>query len=91
MLIYNLYNIAAHPDAQHKIQKEIKEDPTSTKLPFLRSCIKETFRMFPIGTEVSRITQKDLILSGFHVPSGTAVDINTNIIMRYSNILTSMF
>lgn len=82
MLIYNLYNIAAHPDVQHKIQQEVNEDPTSTKLPFLRSCIKETFRMFPIGTEVSRITQKDLVLSDYHVPAGTAVDINTNILMR---------
>lgn len=79
MLIYNLYNIAAHPDAQREIRKEIEEDP---KLPFLRACIKETFRMFPIGTEVSRITQKDLVLSGYQVPAGTAVDINTNILMR---------
>uniref|UniRef100_A0A1I7TSQ4 Cytochrome P450 n=1 Tax=Caenorhabditis tropicalis TaxID=1561998 RepID=A0A1I7TSQ4_9PELO len=82
MLIYNLYNIAVHQEAQREIQKEIREDPLSFKLPFLRACIKETFRMFPIGTEVSRITQKDLVLSGFEVPAGTAVDINTNILMR---------
>ncbi|EGT56443.1 hypothetical protein CAEBREN_25921 [Caenorhabditis brenneri] len=82
MLIYNLYNIAAHPEAQREIRKEIQDDPSSSKLPFLRACIKETFRMFPIGTEVSRITQKDLVLSGFDVPAGTAVDINTNILMR---------
>ncbi|CAP24092.2 Protein CBR-CYP-44A1 [Caenorhabditis briggsae] len=82
MLIYNLYNIATHPEALRKIQEEIKEDPTSSKLPYLRACIKETFRMFPIGTEVSRITQKDLTLSGYLIPAGTAVDINTNILMR---------
>ncbi|CAI2346724.1 unnamed protein product [Caenorhabditis sp. 36 PRJEB53466] len=86
MLIYNLFNIASHPDAQRQIQKEIRED--SLKLPYLRACIKETFRMFPIGTEVSRITQKDLVLSGFHVPAGTAVDINTNVLMRSEVLFT---
>lgn len=84
MLIYNLYNLATHPEALKEIQKEIKEDPASSKLTFLRACIKETFRMFPIGTEVSRVTQKNLILSGYEVPAGTAVDINTNVLMRYA-------
>nr|pir hypothetical protein ZK177.5 - Caenorhabditis elegans [Caenorhabditis elegans] len=83
MLIYNLYNLATHPEALKEIQKEIKEDPASSKLTFLRACIKETFRMFPIGTEVSRVTQKNLILSGYEVPAGTAVDINTNVLMRH--------
>uniref|UniRef100_A0A8R1DPG8 Cytochrome P450 n=2 Tax=Caenorhabditis japonica TaxID=281687 RepID=A0A8R1DPG8_CAEJA len=80
MLIYNLFNIATHPVAQERIRKELEKD--ATKLPFLRACIKETFRMFPIGTEVSRITQKDLVLSGFEIPAGTPVDINTNVLMR---------
>lgn len=88
MLIYNLYNIASHPDVQRRIHEEVQKDYSSLKLPFLRACIKETFRMFPIGTEVSRITQKDLVLAGFEVPAGTAVDINTNILMR-KNVLFS--
>lgn len=49
------------------------------KLPLLRAVLKETLRLYPIGTEVSRITGKDLILGGFHVPSGTYVDLNQSI------------
>ncbi|CAI5440930.1 unnamed protein product [Caenorhabditis angaria] len=76
MLIYNLYNLAKHPEAQEKIRNENGSNK------YLKACIKETFRMFPIGTEVSRVLQQDLVLGGYLVPKGTAVDINTNVLMR---------
>ncbi|PIO66293.1 unspecific monooxygenase [Teladorsagia circumcincta] len=93
MLVYNLFNIAKHPDIQSELRDEVNtavgRDKEITpavlsRLPFLRACIKETFRLFPIGTEISRIPQKDLVLSGYHVPAGTPVDINTNVLMRSS-------
>ncbi|PIO59039.1 hypothetical protein TELCIR_19511, partial [Teladorsagia circumcincta] len=90
MLVYNLFNTAKHPDIQSELRDEVntavglaKEVTPAvlSRLPFLRACIKETFRLFPIGTEISRIPQKDLVLSGYHVPAGTPVDINTNVLM----------
>nr|CDJ81012.1 Cytochrome P450 domain containing protein [Haemonchus contortus] len=97
MLVYNLFNIATHPDVQAEIRDEVNaavqrnEDITPavlSQLPLLRACIKETFRLFPIGTEISRIPQKDIVLSNYHIPAGTPVDINTNVLMRSPTLFT---
>ncbi|RCN29027.1 unspecific monooxygenase [Ancylostoma caninum] len=91
MLIYNLFNLASNPNVQDELREEVNAVTNCHKeitpidlsqLPFLRACIKETFRLFPIGTEISRIPQKDLVLSGYRVPAGTPVDVNTNVLMR---------
>jgi hypothetical protein len=29
--------------------------------------------LYPIGTEISRITAKDLVLSGYHVPADVSI------------------
>ncbi|XP_049783973.1 probable cytochrome P450 CYP44 isoform X1 [Schistocerca cancellata] len=87
-LLYNLYCLATNPEVQDKAYREIesvlKETDEITvdvlnKLPYIKAIVKETFRFYPIGTEVSRIIQKDLILSGYHVPKGTHVDLTPNV------------
>ncbi|PAV74462.1 hypothetical protein WR25_02446 isoform B [Diploscapter pachys] len=90
MFVYNLFNIAIHKDIQERLRKEINEAVGKDeaidvahlqKMPLLRACVKETFRFFPIGTEISRIPTKDVVLSGYLVPAGTPIDINTNVLM----------
>ncbi|XP_070561097.1 cytochrome P450 10-like [Ptychodera flava] len=85
-LVFNLYNLATNPDKQEKLQEEIMSVlPISgeitagalQKMVYLKGCIKETFRMFPGGLGVSRITSKDMILSGYHIPAGTRVRSNS--------------
>eukprot|EP00094_Tigriopus_californicus_P000302 TCALIF_00292-PA protein Name:"Similar to cyp-44A1 Probable cytochrome P450 CYP44 (Caenorhabditis elegans)" AED:0.20 eAED:0.20 QI:0/0/0/1/0.6/0.33/6/0/425 len=56
-----------------------------SKMVFLKAFVKETFRqvvqvssepLWPNGTEVSRYTEEDMELSGYHIPAGTHVDLN---------------
>ncbi|KAK3931771.1 putative cytochrome P450 CYP44 [Frankliniella fusca] len=86
MLLFNLYNLATHPLVQEKTFAEVRNalpDPkmpvTSEvlgNLPYLKALVKESFRTLPNGTDISRILEKDLILSGYHVPAGTHVNLN---------------
>ncbi|KAJ9584960.1 hypothetical protein L9F63_020690, partial [Diploptera punctata] len=85
VLLYNLYCLATNPDVQEKAYQELKSHlqndeiiraDTIKKLSYLRAVIKESFRLYPNGTEVSRILPKDLILSGYQVPAGTNVNLN---------------
>lgn len=102
MLIYNLSFLAEDKKSQEIIRHEVNQAGAGeltaakrTKMPYLRAFIKETFRMRPIGTEVtqtsgfyslyfqiSRVPQQDLALGGYSVPAGTPVDINTNILCQ---------
>ena len=94
-LLFNLYCLAKHPESQNKVREEIKavigDDPNVTtehlaKLPYLKAFIKETFRLWPNGTEVSRYIESDLVLSGYEVPSGTHVDLNPSVHFRNPEI-----
>jgi cytochrome P450 family 12 len=42
-------------------------------MPYLRACIKEGLRLYPPVSGTARMTQKDLVLSGYQIPIGTNV------------------
>lgn len=96
-LLFNLYSLATNQRSQDKAYEEIKSivgtDPTVpitvehiNQMKYLKAFVKETFRVWPNGTEVSRYTDKDFSLQGYHIPSGTHVDLNPFVHFRNPKI-----
>ncbi|XP_062454359.1 ultra-long-chain fatty acid omega-hydroxylase isoform X2 [Rhea pennata] len=82
-LVWLLYNLACHPHHQERCRQEVQEllkdrEVEEIKwedlshLPFTTMCIKESLRLHPPVTAVSRRCTKDIALHDGHVvPSGT--------------------
>ena len=39
-------------------------------------------RLWPNGTEVSRYNEEEVVLSGYHIPPGTHIDLNPSVHFR---------
>ncbi|XP_062130644.1 cytochrome P450 CYP12A2-like isoform X1 [Drosophila sulfurigaster albostrigata] len=78
-----LLALAQHPEKQAKLRAEIrgilpeKDTPLTVEsmknLPYLRACIKESLRYYPLTSANVRTTRQELVLSGFRVPKGSEV------------------
>jgi hypothetical protein len=91
-LIGQLYCLAKKQQVQQKLYEEIvrlmpdKKSPVTYDMlqqsSYLKACIKEGFRFFPIGVDVSRIPQKNMVIGGYQIPAGTHLSLNNNILLR---------
>jgi len=87
-----LYHLARNTDVQEKLRSEaaaLLTDPMSPITPeilrnatYLKAVIKETFRLNPISVGIGRILQTDVVLNGYHVPQGTVVVTQNQVICR---------
>uniref|UniRef100_A0ABK0LQV5 Cytochrome P450, family 4, subfamily f, polypeptide 1 n=1 Tax=Rattus norvegicus TaxID=10116 RepID=A0ABK0LQV5_RAT len=81
-LSWILYNLAKHPEYQERCRQEVQEllrdrDPEEiewddlAQLPFLTMCIKESLRLHPPVTVISRCCTQDILLpDGRTIPKG---------------------
>ncbi|KAJ0694094.1 putative cytochrome P450 [Helianthus annuus] len=81
MLSLLLNNPEALKKAQDEIDDYVGEDRLVNEsdlanLPYLRSIINETMRMYPPGPLVFHESSKDCIVGGYHIPSGTMLLMN---------------
>ncbi|XP_037952274.1 cytochrome P450 CYP12A2-like [Teleopsis dalmanni] len=75
--------LAKNPEKQQKLREELfrlmpeKDTPFTEdirkELNYMRCCIKEALRLYPLGPGNTRTVQNDVVLSGYQVPMGTQV------------------
>ncbi|XP_037824421.1 cytochrome P450 CYP12A2-like [Lucilia sericata] len=75
--------LAKNPAKQAKLREEILKilphkdseftEESLKNIPYVRACIKESLRMYPIVIGNTRIPAQDVVLSGYRIPKGTAV------------------
>nr|CAD7606413.1 unnamed protein product [Timema genevievae] len=78
-----LYQLSLHPDKQQLLYEEIRSvlplvDTSITtqhleKLVYLKACIRETLRMFPVVIGNGRCMMRDTVIAGYQIPAGTQV------------------
>ena len=80
-VLWSLYELARNPDKQQKLFQEIslalKPGELVTfdmlsKFPYLKACIKEVLRLYSVF-HLARVTERDLLLSGYKIPAGTHI------------------
>ncbi|CAO1299220.1 unnamed protein product [Diamesa tonsa] len=78
-----MYLLSKNPIQQEKLFKELQgvmkskdtkvTEKTLENVPYLRACIKEALRMYPVVLGNGRSLQSDAVICGYTVPKGTHV------------------
>ncbi|XP_078365225.1 cytochrome P450 10-like [Oculina patagonica] len=80
--LWTLYMLAKNPDVQRQLYEEVSSvlqpdelatPATLQKMPFLRGCIKETLRLFPVAWENARFLKEDIVIKGYRIPPNTMI------------------
>ena len=77
--------LAKNPSKQAKLREEVLkllpqkdsefQEESLKHIPYLRACIKESLRLYPITLGMAREVANDVVLSGYRVPKGTDVSL----------------
>lgn len=75
-----MYQLSQNEDKQEKLFAELQRalsekdskitSSTLEQLPYLKACIKETLRMYPVVLGNGRSLQSDAVIAGYNVPKG---------------------
>ena len=78
-----LYHLGKNPQKQEILFQEIDnvigsddvkiDEAKLNELKYLKACLSESQRMLPVTVGTARISQVDMVLSGYQVPKGTFV------------------
>ncbi|KAL6063233.1 hypothetical protein QOT17_011718 [Balamuthia mandrillaris] len=81
-VLFTLYELSRHPEAQAKLHQELdevlgNEKPTVEtlkRLPYLKACVREGLRLHPITVLYTRILEQEFDMLGYRIPAGVSVD-----------------
>jgi cytochrome P450 len=90
-LTWTLYLLSQHPEVLHKVQAEVDaalEGRTPgladlPRMPYTLQVFEESMRLYPSAPIVPRLTSRDTILGGYHVPAGSRILVNLFNIHRH--------
>ncbi|CAB3359763.1 Hypothetical predicted protein [Cloeon dipterum] len=78
-----LYQLALNPDKQEKLFREIEQvlpnfdshlnAENVDSFSYLKACIKETLRMYPVVIGNGRCMTRDTVIAGYEIPAGVQV------------------
>ncbi|XP_063236390.1 probable cytochrome P450 49a1 isoform X2 [Bacillus rossius redtenbacheri] len=78
-----MYQLSRNPRQQERLHRELRAVLPSADtsldwdslqaVPFLRACLKETLRMYPVIIGNGRSLQSDMTIGGYTIPKGTHV------------------
>ena len=83
------YCLAVNPEKQEVLRNEIKNvfassnditGKTLLQMPYLHAFNLEVQRLYPLTMGIARKTSVDMVLSGYHVPANTSIELTANIV-----------
>nr|QIS60147.1 cytochrome P450 314A1 [Pardosa pseudoannulata] len=92
-----LCHMAKHPEVQETLYQKLREvipegsrigSDIGNTVPFLRHCIKESFRLTPTIPTITRILNTDIVASGYHIPSGVPLFCNFTVPCKQSQFFS---
>ncbi|KAK3789005.1 hypothetical protein RRG08_039613, partial [Elysia crispata] len=81
VMSFTLFLLAENPDCCSRLQQEIDEKlgkcmPTYENmqdLTYMDMCLNEAMRLYPIGFQLDRVCNEDIVVCGVHIPKGMTV------------------
>ncbi|XP_075148697.1 cytochrome P450 CYP12A2-like isoform X2 [Haematobia irritans] len=84
--------LAKNPAKQAKLRQEVRkllpnkdsefDETVFQNMPYLKACIKESLRMYPLTLGNTRVPINDVVLQGYRVPKGTQVIMISTSLMK---------